>query len=139
LPVIHLGAVATLKAVLGWRWRVTRKGHALALEVIVDLTVASRIPTTIISDACGFLSAMVIAQQMTDFVNQQRGVLLDTVSGQPVDVVVQAPVLIHGHAGNQIGLHRNEAEKRRGEIAALMGSPDARGLDGRRIALGLSI
>src|SRR5262249_40766240 len=126
-------------SVTGWCWRIARKGHALPLEIVVDLTVAGRIPATIISNASVFPSAFVIAEEMTHLVNQQRGVLLDAVSGQPVDVVVQAPMGIHGHAGDQIGLNGNEVEERGGKIAALMCSPDARSLHGRRIAVGFSI
>ena len=133
LTVVDLGAVAALETILHRHRRIAGQRQPLGVEIVVDLAVAGGIPALVILDAGGFLSRFVIAQQVTDLVNQQRGILLDGMRRQPSRVVVQAPPRIDGHAADEIGLDRNQIEERRREIAALMGRADARRLKRARI------
>ena len=66
-----------------------------------------------------------LAQEVSDFVNEQRRILLDGVPRHPRVVVVQPPVRIDGHAVDQVGGDWNQAEERRREITALIGRPHA--------------
>jgi hypothetical protein len=86
-----------------------------------------------IRDAGGLLARLVVAQQVSDLVNEQRRVLLDGVPRHPRVVVVQAPVRVDGHAVDQVSRDRNQAEERRREITALIGRPHASRLQRARI------
>ena len=61
-----------------------------------------------------------IAQQVPDFVNEQRGILVDRVRRQPGLVVVEAPVRIDRHGRDQVRFYRYEIEERGSEIGALV-------------------
>ena len=136
--VVDLGALSGLESECGGQRRIARQGQSLSVEVVVDLAVAGGIPATVVGGRGGLPARIVIAQQMTDFVNQQRRILLDAVMGEPSGVVVEAPVTIDSHAADLIGFDRNEIEERWREIAALMRRANPSGLQLARIALFLA-
>jgi hypothetical protein len=90
------------------------------VEIVIDLAVAGSVPAPMIGDAGGFLSGLVVAQQVPHLVNEQRRVLFDRVPRHPHVVVVQAPVHVDGHAVDQVGGTGIRLKSRR-EIAALIG------------------
>ena len=137
LLVVDLGGVAALQSVLGGQRRIAWQRQALGVEIVVDLAVAGGVPAPMIRDAGGLLSRLVVAQQVPHLVNEQRRVLFDRVPRHPRVVVVQAPVRVDGHAVDQVGGDRNQAEERRREIAALIGRPHASRLQRARIPVGL--
>ena len=109
------------------------------MEIVIDLAVAGSVPAPMIRDAGGLLSRLVVAQQVPHLVNEQRRVLFDRVPRHPRVVVVQAPLRVDGHAVDQVGGDRNQAEERRREITALIGRPHASRLQRTGIPVGFSI
>ena len=89
-----------------------------------------------IREAGGLLSRLVVAQQVPHLVNEERRVLFDGVPRHPRVVVVQAPVHVDGHAVDQIGGDRDQAEERRREITALISRPHASRLQRTGIPVG---
>ena len=139
LVVVDLGGVPALQSILAGQRRIAWQRQSLGVEIVVDFAVAGRVPAPVVPDACGLLAPLVVAQQMAHLVDEQARVLLDGVRRNPGIVVVQPPVRIHGHAADQIGLDRHEAEERRREIAALIRRPHARRLQRARIPVRLPL
>jgi len=120
LLVVVFGSIPTPQPVLARQRRIAWQRQPLRVEIVVDLAVASGVPAAMICNGRGLLSPLVVPQEVPDFMNEQRRVLLDGVRRQPGVVVVQTPVRIHGHAADQVGLDRNQVEERRREVAPLV-------------------
>jgi len=75
--VVGLGGAPTFESERARQRRVARQRESLVVEVVVDLAVAGRVPPLVILDTGGRFSTLVIAQQVTDFMNQQCRVLFD--------------------------------------------------------------
>ena len=93
--VIALGVVPALESILGGQRRISRQRQSLGVKIVVDLAVAGGVPSRVVPDRRILPACLVIAQEMSHLVNQQRRVFLDRVRAEPVSVVVQPPVRIH--------------------------------------------
>ena len=63
--------------ILAGQRRIARQRQSFGVEIVVDLAVAGGVPAPVVRDRRRFLARLVVAQQMADFVNQQRRVLFD--------------------------------------------------------------
>ena len=92
LVVIDLRALAGLEPVLAGLRGIAGQRQSFGGEIVVDLAIRRGVPQSRFADGGRLLARFVIAQQVTDFVNQQRGVLFDRMRRQPRFVVVETPV-----------------------------------------------
>src|SRR4030095_1117567 len=111
-----------------------REWQALAEEIVVDLAVGGGVPQRLVLHRSGVPARLVLAQQVTDFMDQDRRVLLDGVRGDPGVVVVETPARVDRHAFDLIGFDRNQIEERRREVRTLIRRAYARRLQRARIA-----
>jgi hypothetical protein len=139
LTVVRLGVLASLETILTRLRRIVRQRQSFSGEVIVDFAISRRVPEHDVRNRGGVFARFVIAQQMADLVDQDGRVLFDGMRGQPIVVVVEPPVRIHGHAGDHVGLDRNQIEERRRKVGALIGRAHARRLKRARIAVASTI
>jgi hypothetical protein len=120
LPVIGLGVLSGLQSVLvRMRW-IVGEGQPFGDEVIVDLAIGRGVPERDVLHGCGVLARCVLAQQVTDFMNQYRRVLFNGVCREPGVVVIEPPARINGHAGDHVRPHWNQIEQGRSEIGPLI-------------------
>ena len=85
LTAAYLGGFALLQAARAGLRRIVGQRQPFPEEV-VDLAISGGVPECHVGDGRGVLARLMIAQQMTDLVNQHGGVLFHGVAVQPLVV-----------------------------------------------------